>query len=87
MANTKQNPKGIQNFYYRIKVLPGSKKEGILERSSESFQISVKEKAERGMANKKSLEILAKHLNIPSKLLRVVKGAKQRNKIIKISNF
>ena len=63
--------------YIKVKVLPGSKKEGIVKKSVDSFEIKVKPKAERGLATKRALEMLAEHLNIPSKLLRVIKGKHQ----------
>jgi len=72
--------------YVKIKVAPNSKKNTITKKSSDSFEIKVKPKAERGLATQRALEILAKHLGIPIKLLRIIKGAKRRNKIIEISN-
>jgi len=70
----------------KVKVLPGSKKEGIVKKSFDSFEIRVKPKAERGLATKRAIEVLAKYLKVPAKSLRIVRGAKQRNKIIEIIN-
>ena len=68
----------------KVKVFPDSKKEEIIKKTDDKFEIKVKEKPEQGMANKRVKEILAKYLNIPEEKLILIRGARQRNKIFKI---
>jgi len=71
-------------MFLKVKVFPGSKIEEVIQKSGDEFEIKVKEKAEKGKANKKTKEILAKHLNVPEGKLILVRGARQKNKIFKL---
>ena len=71
-------------MFLKVKVFPNSKKEEIIKKSEDEFEIKVKEKAEKGKANKRVKEVLAKYLNISEEKLILISGAKQRNKIFKI---
>jgi len=71
-------------MFLKVKVFPNSKKEEIIKKSEDEFEIKVKEKAERGRANKRVKEVLARYLNISEEKLILIRGAKQRNKIFKI---
>jgi len=66
----------------KVKVFPNSKKEEIFKKSVDSFVIRVKEKPERGEANKAVIGLLSSFLKIPKEKIRIIKGAKQRNKIL-----
>ena len=68
----------------KVKVFAGSKKEGILQKSENGFEISVKEKAERGEANRAVRRALAEFLKILPSKIRIVKGARKPNKIFEI---
>jgi len=71
-------------MFIKVKVFPDSKKEEIIKKADDRFEIKVKEKAKNGLANKKVIEILSKYLNVPEEKLILVRGAKQRNKIFEI---
>lgn len=71
-------------MFLKVKVFPNSKKEEIIKKSEDKFEIKVKEKAEEGRANKRVKEVLARYLNISEEKLILIRGAKQRNKIFKI---
>jgi hypothetical protein len=68
----------------KVKVFPNSKKEEIIKKSENSFEIKVKEKPERGLANKEVIRILSFYFKIPESKLRLIKGFKQKNKIFEI---
>jgi len=68
----------------KVKVFPNAKKESIIKKAADEFEIKVKEKATLGKANEKAREILARHLNISEGKLILIHGAKQRNKIFKL---
>jgi len=71
-------------MFLKVKVFPNSKKEEIIKKSEDEFEIKVKEKAEEGRANKRVKEVLARYLNISEEKLILIRGAKQGNKIFKI---
>jgi uncharacterized protein (TIGR00251 family) len=71
-------------MFIKVKVFPDSKKDEIIKKADDRFEIKVKEKAKSGLANKKVIEILSKYLNVPEEKLILVHGAKQRNKIFEI---
>jgi len=68
----------------KIKVFPKSKKEEIIKKSEDSFEIKVKERPERGLANKGVVRIIASHFKIPESKIRLIKGFKEKNKIFEI---
>lgn len=69
----------------KIKVKTKQKKPGILSLKKDEFEIKVKAKAERGLANKEALALLADYLKTQPKKLKIIKGQTSPNKIIKIS--
>lgn len=68
----------------KVKAFPNSKKEEIIKKSEDSFELRVKEKPERGLANKKLIKILSTYFKIPESRIKLVKGFKEKNKIFKI---
>ncbi|MDD3734954.1 MAG: DUF167 domain-containing protein [Candidatus Pacebacteria bacterium] len=68
----------------KIKVFPNSKKEEIIRKSEDSFEVKVREKPKMGMANRRVVKTLASYFKTPEAKIRLVKGAKQRNKIFEI---
>jgi len=68
----------------KVKVYPKSKKEEVIKKSEDSFDVKVKEKPKQGLATKRVVELLAEHFEISPKNVRLKKGSKQRNKIFEI---
>ena len=71
--------------YIRVKVKPNARKERILQ-VGDVYEISVREKAAQGAANKRVRELLAQTCNIPPKALRLVKGATSPGKLFLVVN-
>jgi len=67
----------------KIKVTAGSKKEKVEKKSDDLYLISVKEEAERNMANKRILEIM--HSLYPNSSVKLVKGQRSPAKIVEVS--
>ena len=63
-------------MYIRVKVTPNAKKELFaLEKGKDNrFVASVREKAERNMANKRVREIVAEYFNVPIGKARLISG-------------
>jgi uncharacterized protein YggU (UPF0235/DUF167 family) len=68
--------------YIHVKVTAGAKKETWKKKSEDHFEISVREKAERNMANNKVLELVAGHFKVPVKKVRIVNGHRHPSKLI-----
>jgi len=68
----------------KVKVFPNSKKEEIIKKSEDSFEIRVKEKPEKGKANREVVRILSCYFKIPESKIRLIRGFKKRNKIFEI---
>ena len=68
----------------KVKVFPESKKDEVIKKSEDSFDVFVKAKAERRLANKAVLDLMSSYFKIPVSKIRMIKGAKQRSKIFEI---
>jgi len=68
----------------RVKVFPNSRKQEVVRKSDDSFVIKIKEKAEKGRANQKVLEILSNSFKIEKQKIKLTRGAKKRNKVFVI---
>ena len=68
----------------KVKVFPGSKREEIIKKSEDSFEIKVKAKPQRGEANREAMKVLAFYFKIPESKIRLIKGFRERNKIFEI---
>lgn len=82
---------GAYNFennlimYIKVKVLASAKKEEIKKKSDTNYFISVKEKAERNMANKRVCEIMASLFGVTTKSVRIVNGHQSPSKMFLIN--
>ena len=72
--------------YIHVKVTAGVKKESFLQKSDDHFEISVREEAERNMANTRVLEILAERLEISRNKVRIMNGHHSPSKLIVIED-
>lgn len=67
--------------HVKVRVKAGAKKERILEQDTDTYIIDVREKPERGEANKRVRELLGEALGVPPGRLRLTKGARSPSKI------
>ncbi len=70
--------------FVKVKVFPVSKRERVIKKSDDNFEIYVKEKPENGKANKAVIAALAAYFNIRESHFKLIKGHRQRNKIFEI---
>lgn len=68
----------------RVKVYPKSKKDEIIKKREDSFEVRVKEKAEQGRANEKVLQILGDYFGVEKNKFRLIKGGKNRSKVFEV---
>jgi uncharacterized protein YggU (UPF0235/DUF167 family) len=71
-------------MYIHVKVRANSKKEEFKKKSEDSFEVSVREKAEQNLANTRVLELIAIHFNIPQSHIRIVNGHHSPTKLLSI---
>lgn len=72
-------------MYVKVKAITGAKKEKFTKISDDHFEISVKEPAERNMANKRILELLRDYFKVYNGSIRIVSGHHSPSKIISIN--
>lgn len=77
----------LYSMYIKIKVIPNSKKETFKKIDDETYRISVKEKAERNLANNRVLDILSLNLKIERNRLKIITGHHSSNKILFIEDL
>ena len=67
--------------YFKVKVHADEKREKLLQKSADTFEIWVKAPAERGLANAAVRVALAAHLGVAENKLSLIKGATSPAKI------
>lgn len=72
-------------MYVRVNVVPGVKKETVQNTGKEKFIMTVRESAERNLANRKVHELLAEWYNVPKGKVRLVTGHRSPRKVFDIS--
>lgn len=76
-------------MYIKVIAHTNAKKEKIEEKKKDGkdcFEIWVKEKSERNMANSRILEILANYFKISSSKIKIINGHKRANKLLVIGD-
>jgi len=73
-------------MYIHVLVTAGVKKETFKKKSEDHFEISVKEKAERNMANTRVLELVAEHFKVSKNKVRIVNGHRHPSKLLIIED-
>ena len=69
-------------MFIKIKVKTGSRTEKVEKKADDLYFVSVKEEAERNMANRRVLRIMREMF--PGKSVKLVKGQKSPSKMIEV---
>lgn len=72
------------DMYIHIKVKTLAKKDLLTSISKDHFQADVKDKAERNMANKKVLTLVAEHFKVNAGQVRIINGHHSPSKLLNI---
>ena len=70
----------------KVKAFPCSKKDKVVKKKEDSFDVFVEAEAERNMANKRIIELLAEYFNLPQTKVKMIKGFKESSKIFDIKD-
>jgi len=71
-------------MYIKIRVIAGAKREVVTEESADHFKISVKEPAERNLANARVLEIV--RAKFSGKNVQIVNGHHSPSKLLVVDD-
>jgi uncharacterized protein YggU (UPF0235/DUF167 family) len=71
-------------MFIKVKAHTGSKKESIIKKSEDAFEVFVKEKPERNLANKRILELIALKLKVAKNKVKIITGHHWPSKILEI---
>jgi hypothetical protein len=72
--------------YLRIKVIPKSQKNEVIEiMDDETIKIRIKAVPEKGKANKELISFLSKELELKKEAFKIISGEHDQLKLIKIS--
>ncbi len=66
----------------KVKVSTNSKKEEVIQKSEDSFQVKVRAKPIEGQANRAVTQALALFLKLPENKIRLMRGFRTRNKLL-----
>ena len=73
-------------MYVRVSVYPDAKKEVVLKTGENRYEIRVKEPAERNLANRRVIELLALEHKVSPKSIRIVSGHHSGQKIFSLTD-
>ena len=73
-------------MYIHVKVKADSKKEDFKQKSEDHFEVSVREPAERNLANTRVIEVIALHFKIPTSHIRIVNGHHSPTKLLSLKD-
>ena len=71
-------------MYVKVRVTPDAKKELCEQVSADHLKISVREPAEQNRANRRVLELVARHFAVPSGKVRLISGHRSPSKIFSV---
>lgn len=71
-------------MYIRVHANPGARKERVIKIDDTTFQIAVKEPAERNMANTRIREILSEEFNVPLTEVKILTGHRSSSKMVSV---
>jgi len=67
-----------------VYVRPGAQNEKV-EKYSDGYKVWVKEQPEKGRANKRVINVLAKYFEVPKQSIHIISGGTSSKKIIEIT--
>ncbi len=76
----------IKMQYIHVKVSARAGEESWKKKSEDHFEVSVREKAERNLANTRVLELVASRFKVPVNAVRIINGHHHPSKLIIIED-
>ena len=72
-------------MHIKVRVKTGAKNESFKKVSDDHYEISVREKPDLNMANKRVLALMSRALKLPVARIRMIKGHHSPSKILSIT--
>ncbi len=70
-------------MYIKVHVFPGAKREKLIQKK-EFYELYVKEKAERNLANNRSREVIAEHFGVTKGNVSLLSGHRSPGKLFSV---
>lgn len=71
-------------MFIKLKVHPGERRDKILKKAPDAYEVWTKAPPERGLANASAIRLLSLKLGVDPKRIMLVKGAASPAKIVKV---
>jgi uncharacterized protein YggU (UPF0235/DUF167 family) len=71
-------------LFIKLKVHPGERRDRILKKAADAYEVWTKAPPERGLANASAVRLLSLQLGVDAKRIMLVKGATSPAKIVKV---
>jgi uncharacterized protein YggU (UPF0235/DUF167 family) len=71
-------------MYIKVKVEAGAKKEEVEKLAADSYKVAVKEPAERNLANKRVIELIAREYKVPTSGMHILHGHHAPSKLLSV---
>lgn len=71
-------------MHVKVRVRTDARREAFEEAANGSFRVSVKERAERGAANRRVIALVAAHFRVPQKAVRILTGQRSPSKLLEV---
>ena len=68
----------------KVRAKPRSKKEGMKELGENYLEVRVNAPPEKGKANERIIELLAKHFKVPKSSIKLVRGETSKEKLFEV---
>lgn len=72
-------------MYIRVRVFPGAKKQKVTKLEEHSYELVLREPAERNLANHKVREVIAQEYKVEKSRVRIVTGHHSPAKILELT--
>ena len=69
----------------KVRLRAGAKNDSVKKVAADTFEISVREKAEQNRANERAIVLLARELKLPAARVRIKRGHHRPSKLFEIT--
>lgn len=69
----------------KLKVHPSSRKDAVVRKSRDTFEVYVRAKPVDGKANEATLDALSNFLKVSRSRLHLIRGSSSRNKLVELA--
>ncbi len=73
-------------MYIKVRVTAGARKEEFTKVRDDLYEVKVREKAERNMANTRVIQLVANHFSLPVGKVKILNGHQSPSKLLVINN-